>query len=105
MRALLPCLVALALLVLIGCPPSLNRNQPRPDDDDDSGPVLDDDDTTASHDVCCDIDGDGGTWQDCMDGGAADCVCDQDPWCCEGGWDGTCRDLYLSPCGALTCIE
>ena len=105
MRLLLRFLAVVLLLLLVGCPPSLNRRRPIPDDDDDSGPAPDDDDTTASHDVCCDVDGDGETWRDCMDEGSADCVCDQDAWCCEGGWDQTCRDLYISPCGALTCID
>ncbi len=104
MRALIRLLAVALLLAVIGCPPSLNRSRPTFDDDD-SGTPADDDDTTGSHDVCCDIDGTGETWTDCMDSGAADCVCDQDPWCCDGGWDGTCRDLYISPCGALTCID
>jgi hypothetical protein len=103
MRLLARLLLALALLLLLGCPPRLNNNPPDDDDSaDDDDDAADDDD--AVHDDCCDTGG-AGTWQDCYDNDAAECVCDQDIWCCEGGWDETCVDLYISPCGALTCID
>ena len=105
MRLLLMCLTALLAIALLGCPPSLNRDERRFEDDDDSGAKVDDDDTTSSHDPCCDTDGDSETWRDCIDQGAMECVCEIDSYCCEDAWDGTCQGLYLSPCGSLTCID
>lgn len=94
-KALLP----LAAVLLAACPPRLDWHG----DDDDDSVQPDDDDTTSGPDPCCEADGDSETWQSCFDNGSAECVCAQDPYCCEQAWDSTCRDLYVSPCGALTC--
>ena len=96
--SLIRLLAALSLVVLLGaCPPTL-RNEPIPVDDDDDATSDDDD---AANDVCCEADGGPGTWEDCENREAIECVCDIDAFCCGDGWDGSCSDLYVSPCGAL----
>ena len=94
----------LVLILVVSCAPRL-RNEPRPVDDDDTTDVADDDDDDSFEpdDPCCDPEGDGETWRECSNDEAAECVCDQDSWCCSEGWDSSCSDSYVSPCGALTC--
>ena len=87
------------LLLLAACPPTLRREPIPVGDDDDSASTGDDDD--ASGDVCCEPEGAADTWEECEDREAIECVCDIDSFCCGGGWDSSCSDLYVSPCGAL----
>ena len=56
--------------------------------------------TTA--DFCC-SGGDATVWAYCWDTAAGSCVCTNDPYCCNTGWDATCVDLYIINCNATTC--
>jgi hypothetical protein len=47
---------------------------------------------------CCATNGSAG----CENNLGEDCVCDADPYCCEGTWDALCVDLYVNACGG-TC--
>jgi len=47
---------------------------------------------------CCTDNGSPG----CENNLGEDCVCDFDPYCCEGNWDAICADYYVNVCGG-TC--
>jgi hypothetical protein len=49
-------------------------------------------------DPCCQNAGDMFTNTQCDDPSAGTCVCGSDTWCCDTGWDSTCRGYYVS-CG------
>ncbi len=72
--------------------------------DNDADGFVDCDDSDCILDAACDAgDGEccapGNGSPGCDDELGEDCVCAQDPFCCNVQWDGICADLYENQCG------
>ncbi len=96
MQTLRLLLLLMMVTPLVACPPTLNNG----DDDDDATDATDDDDddTGGGEDACCEGSGNAGTWEQCDDREAIECVCAIDNWCCGSGWDSGCVELYSAEC-------